>query len=400
MSSPEPSPHDVLKACEEEIKEPLAEFYKRLARFSRLASGAVSEEQRGLLANIVRDVEAIHDRVAQLFAAERAKTHPPVLPEAVTSQLRALPGTPSVQKEGDRCTVLVVDDDTEARDLLQELLAPHYDVLMAPNALEALRLSRERHPHVVVTDLCMPDVDGFSLLSAIREDDETAHVPMVVVSGMTDVEAKVRAFESGAFDYLTKPVNAGEVIARVRNAIARAEELRHERMLQSTDDLTGLANRRYLRSFLQVAARNAARNRTELTVVVLDQDNLKQINDQYGHACGDAAIRVLAQALNGSKRASDCAARIGGDEFVVVMPGADREGAARFVARVEDELENHSLFPREGAQITVRASFGAASASDMDWTEACDDLLARADRVLYEAKRARKAAAARLKIMG
>jgi len=220
----------------------------------------------------------------------------------------------------------------------------------------------------------------------MRTDEDTAHIPLLVVSASAQTESKVQCFEAGAIDYLTKPVVPGELVARVRNALVRSEDLRRERALQATDDLTGLANRRRLRSFLATALRSAARMRSELTLVMVDQDRLKQINDRHGHAAGDQAIRALAHALSVCKRSGDLAARIGGDEFVVSMPDTDSVGAARFVERVQEELRRLPL-RLEAGELYVSASFGLASASERDWQESAEQLMQRADRALYAAKR-------------
>lgn len=371
-----------LESWKRTLQEPLIEFYRRLARFS-IVVGAQGPEQKALLASMAAEVEGVHQRLERMFSepAPGAVTPPAPAPEPV-------------QRASDRALVLLIDDDDSTRGSLQELLAASYEVVVATDGIEGARLIRELRPDVVITDLCMPQVDGFALLSTMRQDDELAQIPLLVMSGLVETDAKIRAFDSGAFDYLTKPVAAGEVVARVRNAISRSRDLRRERELQSTDDLTGLANRRSLNAALATALKQAARERTELSVVMLDQDGLKQINDLHGHAAGDAAILALARALSECKRHGDCAARLGGDEFVVVMPGTDRAGAAAFAQRVQEELERAPIQIPTGT-LVVRASFGIASVSDVAWEEPADQLLARADAALYQVKRARGRTGAR-----
>ena len=122
---------------------------------------------------------------------------------------------------------------------------------------------------------------------------------------------------------------------------------------------------------------------------MVDQDGLKQVNDRWGHAAGDLAIRAMGSALTRSKRAGDCVARLGGDEFVVAMPGTDRIGAQAFVARVQNELRKEPILVDEGTSVHVTASFGVACARDVAEPEDCEQILKRADVSLYEAKRAR-----------
>jgi diguanylate cyclase (GGDEF)-like protein len=213
----------------------------------------------------------------------------------------------------------------------------------------------------------------------------TADVPCLLLTADPTVDAKRDAFDHGAVDYLTKPIDAGELIPRLHARIAAARLLREERRLKETDELTGLPNRRALRRVL-ARAHEASRSRgTPLTVVLIDVDGLKRINDGFGHAIGDRAIRAVADALRASRRDHDVATRLGGDEFAVVIPDADLEGAARFIARVQAALGAIAL---DGAQppIEVRVSHGAAT---LGHGEAVDALLERADHALYACKRRR-----------
>jgi diguanylate cyclase (GGDEF)-like protein len=368
------------QALKHPLKASLADFYRLLACFaSEIAKS--NRPEIGAAASLLAQAEAMDRALDALFSPGRESAHGPA------------ENSPQPR----RPRVLVVDDDLETCGGLAELLGSSYEVIVAHDGIEGGRLARERRPDVVVTDLCMPEVDGYALLSAVRHGDETAHIPLLVLSSLRQTEAKVRAFEAGAFDYLTKPVAPGEVLARLRNAIAHSNDLREQRHLQQTDDLTGLVNRRFLRTFLATAAQQAKERHSALTVVCLDQDNLKAINDTHGHAAGDSAIRTIADALQGCKRASDCAARVGGDEFVVVMPGTDRAGAEVFIGRVQDGLAKNPLRLPDNATVVVSASFGIASLNERDWEESADQILERADAQLIETKgesRRRRAAPA------
>lgn len=361
-----------LDAVSQELGAALTSVQERLHGLLRGGGAGLGNGQRELLARVEADLARAREHLERLRLPAAAAPAPG--------------GAPSEGSDRGRFSILYADDDGASRDLIGELLGHYFDVKVAVDGSEALRLARALRPDIIVTDLDMPGLDGLSLLSLMRNDEDTAHIPLLVVSASTQTEAKVRCFEAGAIDYLTKPVVPGELVARVRNALARSEDLRRERALQATDDLTGLANRRRLRSFLTTALRAAARERRELTLVMVDQDRLKQLNDRHGHAAGDLAIRTLAQALSTCKRSSDLAARIGGDEFVVSMPDTDLAGAGRFVTRVQEELRRHPL-ALEGGQVFLSASFGLASASERDWEETAEQLLQRADRALYEAKR-------------
>lgn len=290
--------------------------------------------------------------------------------------------------------VLVVDDDQEQAELIGSALSPWFRVRTASDGLEAAEVIREEPPDVIVTDLNMPRAGGLALMELVRSNDATAQIPLVVVSGQSDLDSKVNAFESGAFDFISKPVTPGELVARVRNALAHSQVLRRERILGGRDDLTGLANRRTFRTFLDAALRAARVQRLPLVLVLADQDRLKWINDTYGHPTGDEALKLLGQAIATSTRGSDCAARVGGDEFALVMPGCDRDGAARLLTRVDESLRRKPLAVHGGHSILVEASFGLVCYGDAGYDETPEQLIRRADADLYEKKRSKVALAA------
>lgn len=295
-------------------------------------------------------------------------------------------------------SVLVVDDDPEQLALLERMLEPWFEVRTASDALRATEVLRAHPPDVVLTDLYMPHGGGLALLELARARDEALHMPVVVLSGRGDTDSKVLAFESGAFDFITKPAAQGELIARLRNALAHAQLVRRERALGGKDDLTGLSNRRTFRRFLERALRSARLQHTPVALVLADQDRLKQINDTWGHLAGDDALKTLAHALASSTRGSDCAARIGGDEFAIVVPGCDRAGIARLLSRVEEALRREPLRLPDGTEIFVQASFGVALYGEEEPGESIEALLRRADADLYSHKRARKAAAMKMEL--
>jgi len=347
----------------------------------RISNEPLSAGQRTLLAGMMADAEGMARRAEVLVLS--TPTSPPT--PALVPELANEPVTL------ERATVLVVDDDPVWLESARELLSRFHNVLTAGDGQEAMELMHKHHPDAVVTDLSMPRVGGLGLLEAAHATEEMAQVPFLVLSAATDSDTKVQAFEAGAFDYLTKPAPPGELVMRIRKALDNAQALRRERRLQETDDLTGLPNRRSLRTFLAAALRET-RNGLPLAVAMVDQDGLKQINDRYGHPAGDLAIRAVAGSLQRCKRGSDFAARLGGDEFVVVMPGADRAGAEKLAARVQADLDAQPLELQQG-RVRLTASFGLAVAGEVAWTESWEQLLERADEALYRQKAEKKARA-------
>jgi diguanylate cyclase (GGDEF)-like protein len=279
--------------------------------------------------------------------------------------------------------VLFVDDDQSALAAYAESLGDEFEVLRSSDPFEALEWVRKDPPAAVVTDFRMPGMNGQALLGRLAEEG-AGIIPSIVVSAARENRVKLAAFDAGAFDYLTKPVDPKELSLRLHHVLQQAEQMRRERRLQETDELTGLPNRRALHVFL--ARPRHYDDALPVALAMLDMDELKPINDSHGHRAGDGALKLIAEALTLSKRAGDCAARVGGDEFVLAMPGADIAGAAVVLARFEAYLAKTPLLVVGGTELFVKVSAGLAL-----WAagESRDTALQRADAALYEIKRGR-----------
>jgi diguanylate cyclase (GGDEF)-like protein len=302
------------------------------------------------------------------------------------SAAELLPSSPSAPPD-ERPRILLVDDDRAALEALAQLFGDALDVVAVDDSTRAAELVRTQPCDVVVSDVRMPGLDGLDLLRLLREDS-LQRVPCILVSAHTGLPDKLKALKAGAFDFLGKPTQPEELLARVNNAVERARELRRERVLQETDDLTGLLNRRALRHALHWAMRRAREVNAPLSLALFDQDGLKQINDAHGHSTGDAAIVRVANALLQNRRAGDFAARLGGDEFALVMPGTDVAGAERVLERIDQELATHPLALPRGSTLRLEVSHGLTALlpeDGLDWTP----FLSRADSLLYACKRAK-----------
>lgn len=338
--------------------------------------------QDGLLDPVLADPQL---RRELLELGDDAHDLAAALHAAVAANRGRAPAPPIVQERG--IAIVAVDDDPISLRALTELLAPEFEVRATTDVNEAIRLARDG-VEAVLTDLHMPVLDGLQLLRVLQGDPRTAALPCLLVSATSDMSEKLRAFEAGACDYLTKPVSVDELAARLRSAISRGRELRRERHLQETDELTGLTNRRGFRAFLVDALRAGRERGRSVALAMIDQDGLKPINDGWGHPAGDAALRIVASVLQRVKRDGDCAARLGGDEFALVMPGSDLEGARKLLDRVERELVEAPLLLPDGSQVILRVSAGAAASVATDDANG-EALLERADAALYEVKRHR-----------
>lgn len=288
----------------------------------------------------------------------------------------------------------MVDDSPVSRKLVAHALeAGAYSLLFAKTCAEAMQLFKQHSPSIVVTDWMMPDFSGLELCEKIRADGQRGYTYIIVLTGKTEKDSVVRGLAAGADDYLTKPFDPGELLARI-GVGCRTVELHHEidaknRLLEEmahTDVLTGLPNRRAVEDWAARQLRGAARHGFPFWVVAADLDCFKKINDGHGHDAGDAVLQKFAEVLKNNTRASDICGRMGGDEFVVVITHVGEEDIQSTVERLREELAALQ-FPFRGDTASITASFGIAGFVGHD-APAFSVLAQLADKALYAAKRA------------
>jgi two-component system cell cycle response regulator len=291
------------------------------------------------------------------------------------------------------CTILVVDDSPVYHKLVADVLAREsYAPLFAENGEEALNLFSAHSPSIVITDWNMPDFSGLELCKRIRAQANCPYTYIIVLTSNSDKESVVQGLAAGADDYLTKPFNPGELLARIevgrriinlnRQIDAKSKLLEEE---ARTDKLTGLPNRRAIEEWTVRQMRAAARHGFPVWVVLTDIDSFKSINDTYGHDAGDAVLQTFAELLKRNTRASDICGRLGGDEFVLVITHVDAENIKLTIERFREQFAALS-FPFVGQSVSTSASFGVAGLSS-GTTPDFGMLLKQADKALYEAKR-------------
>ncbi|HKY34473.1 MAG TPA: diguanylate cyclase [Polyangiaceae bacterium] len=309
--------------------------------------------------------------------------------------------------------MLLVDDQAIVAEALRLLLAnqPDIELHVCSDAALALPMARELRPTVILQDLVMPDVDGFTLVRFFRADPATSAIPIIVLSSKEDPRDKSRAFEIGASDYLVKIPDHIELIARVRahsrSFLAQLErdeaygalaalkhqlEVKNEELqrLSTVDGLTGLANRRRFDEVLEQECRRSRRERTSLALIMTDVDFFKKYNDAYGHPGGDECLRRVATVLTqGARRPADVAARYGGEEFALILPHTTLEGAAVVAEGVRSGVAALNIL-HAGSSVAphVTLSLGVAFALHDSPHLEPDALVHLADQSLYEAKRA------------
>ena len=299
--------------------------------------------------------------------------------------------------------ILLVDDSATIRAATSQVLEKMgHTVTLAENGEVALAAFARQRPDLVLMDVTMPVMDGYETAKQLRARSGDDWVPIIFLSGADHELDLERGISAGGDDYLTKPVSALVLHAKI-HAMQRIDEMRRrlikvsaelteanralERMSRQ-DGLTGLANRRFLDTYLTAELARARRSKKELAVVLCDLDFFKPFNDHYGHPAGDESLRQVAQALRSvCRRAADLAARYGGEEFALVLPETGLAGATRVaehVRRAVAALKIRHEHSEVGKHLTV--SIGVASLLPGTDTKP-ESLVAIADRALYQAKK-------------
>jgi len=280
-----------------------------------------------------------------------------------------------------------------ARKLVERTLpAREYMVLVAKTGEEALEIFKERHPGMIITDWLMPDLSGIDLCQRIRSEAAGTGTYIIMLTGISDKAQLVKALQAGADDYLIKPFHAEELLARA-GVGRRTVELHREieaknhllEQLALTDSLTGLSNRRAIEEWVVRQWSGATRHGFPIWAVMADLDHFKSINDTHGHRAGDQVIKKFAELLKDNMRQSDMCARVGGEEFLVILTHVEREGALVFAERIRELFANYQ-FEWESGPAHVTCSFGIAG-PPCGQTPDFEQLVVRADAALYAAKR-------------
>lgn len=283
-----------------------------------------------------------------------------------------------------RPIVLVVDDSPLVHRLLKARLRDEsIELRHAHSGQEALEMIQGQDIATVLLDLSMPDMDGFEVLRALGNNEESTHVPVIVLSGQQDSQDKVMAFALGAIDYITKPFDMAELRARLRSSLRLHRLVRMLSDRAQLDGLTGLWNRSHLDERLMQLVTTAERSNRPLSVALLDLDHFKSINDNYGHPAGDAALQGASEIISSSARTSDVACRYGGEEFAILMPETTPEQARVLCERIRQAMEARHWPAHPDRKITV--SIGACGAEGSAGL-APEQWLAHADAALYRAK--------------
>jgi diguanylate cyclase (GGDEF)-like protein len=280
--------------------------------------------------------------------------------------------------------LLVIDDAPEIHRLLAVRLKDEgLEFVTALSGMEGLELAESQQPSLILLDLNMPDHDGFEVLHRLKDTAATMEIPVIVLSADTNAASKVRAFEVGAMDYVTKPMDIAELRARIQSAIRLSRLMKLLEQRAQIDGLTGLWNRNHLNDRLARDLAETARKNTPLSLVMCDLDHFKRLNDTYGHPAGDAVLQTFAVILTRELRAYDVACRYGGEEFALILPRTTAEEAVGVCERIRRALELTSY--KKYPEMHATASFGIADRAE-DGSHDPARLIEAADKTLYHAK--------------
>jgi two-component system, cell cycle response regulator len=288
--------------------------------------------------------------------------------------------------------VLLVDDRRSSYERIATMLSAEHNVDVEPDPNAAVFHAAEGEYDLLMISLSLENFDGLRLCSQARSLDRTRNVPILVIAEAEDHTRLLRGLEIGINDYLVRPIDSNEILARVRTQIRKKrysarlrDNVQMSIEMAITDALTGLHNRRYMESHLGTLAEQAAARGKPMTLLIIDIDHFKVINDTFGHDAGDDVLREFAIRLRKSTRGIDLACRYGGEEFVVVMPETDKAVATVVAERIRRRIASEPFAIRAGeGSVDVTISIGLAALNGAG--ESVAAVLKRADQALYRAK--------------
>jgi len=298
---------------------------------------------------------------------------------------------PMPTEETRKGRILLVDDRASSSERIVQILQDQHVVTVEPDAQEALFKGAEDNFDLFIVSLAIPDYDALRFCGQIRALERTRNLPVLLIADLDDRPRVLRGLDLGVNDYLTRPLDRNELLARVRTQLRQKryadslrEKVQHSIELALVDALTGLNNRRFLENHLATMIENARARRAPLSLMILDIDHFKNVNDTYGHDCGDEVLKGFADRLRGIIRGGDLLCRLGGEEFVIVMPNVGLEAAGRIAERARLAIQEQPIaLNKGGAVVSITVSIGLAERGP---SGDADSLYRRADRALYRSK--------------
>lgn len=282
-------------------------------------------------------------------------------------------------------TILVVDDEKINLGIAIGLLGDTYNIMVALNADKAFTIIEKKEIDLILLDILMPNLNGFEICHLLKSKSQTKDIPVIFITAKTDEDSIEKAYEEGGIDYISKPFKPKELLAKIKRELKLQALQKELALLASTDSMTKLYNRRYFSKISAHIFDLAQRNKQNLSIITIDIDKFKNINDTYGHSIGDDVIIALANQLISQQRKSDICCRFGGEEFLILLPNTPLEGAKNVAMKLKNDVQNMrvSLNPEKTISFTI--SLGVTQIN-VEETNGIESALKRADNALYEAK--------------
>jgi len=288
----------------------------------------------------------------------------------------------------DNKTILAVDDTAMNLDILEELLE-QYDVITAISGEDALKIVNEEEIDLILLDIMMPNMDGYEVCKQLKENQTTKDIPIIFITAKTDEDSIEKAYDLGGTDYVTKPFRAKELLSRVKKELKYQDMVKELKLLASTDAMTKLYNRRYFEKVALYIFNLAKRDTKDLSLIMIDIDDFKNVNDTYGHKVGDDVIIELANILLETQRKSDIICRYGGEEFVILLSNTSIDGANTVAQKLREDVEQSIVLLEDNRELKYTISLGVSQVNIQKETS-IELVLKRADDALYEAKKSGK----------
>ncbi|MEB3339816.1 diguanylate cyclase [Okeania sp.] len=294
--------------------------------------------------------------------------------------------------------ILIVDDISTNLKLLRLILEPvGYNLTFAQGGHQAIEIIKGTKPDLILLDLMMPDIDGLEVCKLLKSKPKYADIPIIFLTASNEQEHIVNAFELGAVDYIDKPFKTAELFARIRHhlllkhtidelkstQIELEDALAEVQKLANTDPLTGVLNRRSLFNAAHQEFNRVRRYGPPFSILLMDLDNFKKVNDNYGHQVGDKALCTVVKTIQNTIRKVDFLGRYGGEEFIAILPETHGEQALILAERIRKTVANRVIKTDPGnLQLTVSIGVTTYSVND----QSIDDMILRADQGVYQAK--------------
>jgi diguanylate cyclase (GGDEF)-like protein len=287
----------------------------------------------------------------------------------------------------EKFNILIVDDEKTNLLILTKILSPKYTVFTARSGEEALERITDIEPDLILLDIMLPDISGFDILRQLKVDTATRSIPVIVISGLTSEFDEEKGLLMGAVDYIAKPFKTAIVLARVNTHLQIVRQMRMIERLGLVDPLTDIPNRRCFDDRVSLEWRRSQRVGSPLALLMLDVDKFKDYNDTWGHPQGDVLLKTVARVFaSAARRSGDIAARIGGEEFSVLLTDITLEAAVYVAEDIRSKVEGLVIPTADGTvETTITVSIGVGCCVP-DPDSQIADFINETDKKLYRAK--------------